>query len=86
MTTETDYATDTGCDWRGTPLRSGALAVWVVGNNRAVEGEVISWDRLYVTVRPLRRSKRVQGGVAKAEDHDPRPQTVDRMKLTLLDK
>jgi hypothetical protein len=80
-----EYAIDTGADWRGTPFRAGALACWVVGNDRAVEGEVISWERDTVTVRPLRRSYRVVGGVAKGEDHPtPRPQTIDRIKVTIL--
>ena len=75
---------ETDADWRGTPLRAGALAVWVVGNNTAVEGTVISWDRHYVNVQPLRRSYRLGGGVARGNDYETRPQNVDRMKVTIL--
>lgn len=74
-----------GADWRGTPLVEGALAVWVVGNARATEGRVISWDREYVTVQPTRHARQVQGGVARARDFDTRPQTVPRLKLTILE-
>jgi hypothetical protein len=79
-----EWTIDTGADWRGTPLAVGALAVWVVNNARATEGKVISWDREYVTVQPTRHARRVQGGVARAEDFDTRPQTVPRLKLTVL--
>lgn len=79
-----DPLAETDADWLGTPLRSGALAVWAVNSGRAVVGEVVSWDRHFVTVKPLRQAYRLQGGVAKAEGRDPRPYTVDRMKLTIL--
>lgn len=81
-----EWAIETDADWRGTPLAEGALAVWVVSNARATEGRVISWDRDYVTVQPLRRSYEVVGGVARAEDFDTRPQTVARSKVTILDE
>ena len=81
---EHGWADDTGMDWRGTWLRPGALAVWVVTGGRAVEGEVISWDREFVTVRPLRQSCVVVGGVPKAEERDQRPMTIDRRKVTIL--
>lgn len=80
-----DPLAETDADWRGTPLRPGALAVWVVGNARATEGRVISWDREYVTVQPARHARRVQGGVARASDFETRPQTVPRLKLTVLE-
>lgn len=79
---------DTGTDWRGTPLRAGARAVWVVANIRAVEGEVVSWSREDVVVRPLRRSCVVVGGVPKDEAHDlpgGRLQAIARMKVTVLE-
>jgi hypothetical protein len=76
---------ETNADWRGTPLKVGALAVWVVGNHRATEGRVLSWDRDYVAVQPERRSYRVEGGVPRCEEFDTRPQSVDRSKVTILD-
>jgi hypothetical protein len=81
-----EWAAETDADWRGTPLRAGALAVWVVGNHRAIEGEVVSWDRSFVTVRPLREARKVVGGVARAEDrHHRRPMSIERLKVTILD-
>lgn len=75
---------ETNADWRGTPLREGALAVWVVSNHRATEGRVLGWDRDYVNVQPTRHSRRVQGGVARAAEFDTRPQNVDRSKVTII--
>jgi hypothetical protein len=86
MAPDPDVLAETNADWRGTPFRAGALAVWVVDNNRAVEGEIISWDRDYVNVRPARTSGRVVGGVPRAGTHHPgRPMNVDRGKVTVID-
>lgn len=77
---------DTDTDWRGTPLRKGATVVWVVRNSRSVEGTVISWDDVYVVVRPRRQAHRVQGGVAESEERLYQgQQTVERMKVTVVD-
>lgn len=78
-------ALETNADWRGTPLVAGGLAVWVVGNHTAVEGEVVSWTTDTVTVRPLRRSSQPVGQIPRADDHPgPREMTIDRAKVTML--